>query len=64
MVAPTISRIVQQLKGYVTKQIGSPIWQKSFFDHVIRNKSDYDKHVKYIEENPLRWQYNKLYNED
>ena len=54
MVAPTVSRIVQQLKGYVTKQIGSSIWQKSFFDHIIRNRKDYEEHIKYIYENPLR----------
>ena len=53
MVAPTISRIVKQMKGYVTKQIGKSIWQKLFYDHVIRNKEDYEKHVKYIYENPF-----------
>ena len=42
MVAPTISRVVQQLKGYVTKRIGHSIWQKLFFDHVIRNSRDYE----------------------
>ncbi|MGN1328321.1 MAG: transposase [Eubacterium sp.] len=26
--APTISHIIQHFKGYVTKQIGKPIWQK------------------------------------
>lgn len=53
MVAPTVSRIVQQFKGYVTKRIGYPIWQKLFYDHVIRNKEDYKEHVKYIYGNPM-----------
>ena len=53
MVAPTVSRVVQQMKGYVTKYIGSSIWQKSFYDHVIRNKEDYETHIKYIYENPF-----------
>ena len=55
MVAPTMSRVVKQLKGYVSKKIGVSIWQKLFFDHVIRNKEDYEEHVKYIYENPLKW---------
>ena len=59
MVAPTVSRIVKQFKGSVTKQIGKSIWQKSFFDHVIRNKEDYEKHVKYIYENPLALYYDR-----
>ena len=55
MVAPTISRIVQQMKGYTTKQIGYTIWQKLFHDHVIRNERDYQKIWNYIEGNPMKW---------
>ena len=55
MVAPTISRVVQQLMGYITKRIGHSIWQKLFFDHVIRNRQDYEEHVKYICDNPVKW---------
>lgn len=60
MVAPTMSRLVQQMKGYVTKRIGTPIWQKLFFDHVIRNQQDYEEHQKYIYENPMRWYHKHL----
>ena len=64
MVAPTVSRVVQQLKGYVSKQIGKSICQKSFYDHVIRDREDYEKHVRYIYENPLRWRNDELYSEE
>ena len=57
MLAPTVGNIVRQFKGYVTKQIGHQIWQKSFYDHVIRNDGDYEETIKYIYENPLCWQY-------
>lgn len=63
MVAPTMSRVVQQLKGYITKRIGRTIWQKLFFDHVIRNRKDYEEHVKYIYENPMRWRLDEEYAE-
>jgi len=33
--APTISRVMKQFKGSITKQVGRPIWQKSFYDHGI-----------------------------
>ena len=62
MVAPTVSRVVQQLKGHVTKLIGTPIWQKLFFDHVIRNWQDYEEHITYIYKNPLRLHYHESYN--
>ena len=64
MVAPTMSRIVQQLKGAVTKQIGFSIWQKLFHDHIIRNREDYEKHIRYIYENPMRWAFDELYTEE
>lgn len=55
MVDPTVSRIIQQFKGHITKQIGRPIWQKSFYDHIIRDDEDYYIKLRYIEENPVRW---------
>ena len=64
MVAPTMSRIVNQLKGYVTKRTGTAIWQKSFYDHIIRDREDYEEHMKYIYENPIRWQDDELYTEE
>lgn len=62
MAAPTISRVVNQFKGFVTKHIGKSLWQKLFYDHVIRNKQDYDEHMKYMYENPMRWYYKKFEN--
>lgn len=59
--APTVSMMVAQFKGAVTKQIGENIWQKLFYDHVIRNKRDYEEISKYIYENPLKWQFDELY---
>ena len=53
--APTISRVIKQFKGSITKQIGRPIWQKSFYDHGIRNQPDYDEIWEYIENNPLKY---------
>ena len=58
MAAPTISQVVNQLKGYISKQVGEPIWQKNFYDHIIRDEKDYEFHIKYIRENPLKWYIN------
>ena len=53
--APTLSRVVKQFKGSVTKQIGKSIFQKSFHDHIIRDDEDYKKIYNYIESNPSKW---------
>ncbi len=60
MTAPTISTVINQLKGRVTKQVVFKVWQKSFFDHIIRNEEDYIKHYNYIETNPILWEEDKI----
>lgn len=60
---PTISRVVQQLKSYVTKQVGYSIWQKSFHDHIIRDEISYKEICEYIDLNPLKWKLDKYYRE-
>ncbi len=61
MVAPTVMTVVQQMKEYVSKQFGRGIWQKGFYDHVIRNDADYREVWKYIEGNPGKWAEDKLF---
>lgn len=51
----SISKIVQHLKGIITKQLDSSIWQKSFHDHVIRSEHDYRMIWEYIDGNPFNW---------
>lgn len=53
--APTISRIIKQFKGSITKQIGFSIWQKSFYDRIIRNENEYQSVWNYIHNNPLKY---------
>lgn len=53
--APTMSRIIKQWKGVISKQIGFSPWQKSFHDHIIRNTEDYFRISEYIRNNPARW---------
>ena len=53
--APTASRIIKQFKGSITKQIGLQIWQKSFYDRIVRNEQAYREAWQYIDENPLKW---------
>lgn len=55
MGSPTIPNMVNQLKGYVTKRIGFSVWQKLYYDHVIRDEEDYNTKWAYIENNPSTW---------
>lgn len=40
---------------------GRNIWQRSFYDRIVRNEMEYKELVKYIEENPLKWELDKYY---
>jgi hypothetical protein len=56
-----IGSIIQQMKGYASRQVGFTLWQKGFYDYVIRNEQDYLARWKYIDENPLKWQDDELF---
>lgn len=51
-----LSEVIKHLKGFVTRGLGANIWQKGYYDHVIRNDTDFQMVWKYIDENPLKWQ--------
>ena len=53
--APTVSTIIGSMKRWVSRQVGKSIWQKSFYDHIIRNQQDYNAVWEYIENNPLKY---------
>ena len=55
MAAPTISTVINQMKGYITKQIGYSVWQKLFHDHIIRDEDEYQRIWQYIDDNPVKW---------
>ena len=60
---PTIPLMVRAIKTNVSRQAGRSIWQDSFYDHIIRTETDYWAIVQYIDENPLKWVLDPLYQE-
>ena len=50
-----VDNIVRSLKILTTKEIGESIFQRSYYDHVIRNEQDYREIWHYIENNPRKW---------
>ncbi len=51
----SVSNFVSAFKRFCNKEYGENIWQRSFFDHVIRNEHDYIETWQYIDNNPLNW---------
>ena len=68
-VADSLSSIVGSFKSAVTKRInefrnspGKPVWQKNYYEHIIRNENDLNNIRKYLELNPLKWEIDEYYN--
>ena len=56
-----VSQFISTFKRFCNKEYGQNIWQRHFYDHVIRDRKDYAARIKYIQENPVRWYYDELY---
>lgn len=65
-VAPTLGRIVGALKSLSAnhcreKGLTGSLWQRGYYEHVIRNEKDYNEICEYIENNPARWVEDRYY---
>ncbi len=64
----SIPTIVRLFKSTVTKQInqirqtlGIPVWQRNYYEHIIRNDDELNKIREYIINNPLTWKTDNNY---
>lgn len=56
-----VAKFVSTFKRFCNREYGVNIWQYRSYDHIIRDRSDYEEHVKYIQENPKRWYVDELF---
>ena len=40
---------------------GNVVWQRSFYDHVVRNEDDFRDVWQYIDNNPKKWELDRFY---
>ncbi|MEA1980866.1 MAG: transposase [candidate division Zixibacteria bacterium] len=58
-----ISKFIQKLKLSFSRKYSictntnGLVWQKRFWDHMIRNQEDMNKHINYIHNNPVKHDY-------
>lgn len=51
---PTLSAVIGVFKRLTNFECGCKLWQRSFYDHIIRSDADYQKTWEYIEYNALK----------
>ena len=57
----TISKIIKHFKTNITRKIEYSIWQKSFYELIIRNEKEYLKIKEYIKNNVINWRKDKYF---
>jgi len=62
----SLSSFIAGFKSTVTKQVnnirnkpGVPVWQRNYYEHVIRNEDDLLQTRGYIVNNPMKWELDK-----
>lgn len=59
-----VPRFVSSIKRFTNRSCGIRLWQKSYYDHIIRDEADYLEHFRYIEDNPAKWLEDQYYMEE
>lgn len=65
----TVGDVVCAFKSLSTKRYnqysrnisGSRLWQRNYYEHIIRDYGDYDRIIRYIRHNPGRWEEDRFY---
>jgi len=67
----TIGAIIRGFKSSATKRINiqcktpnQPVWQRNYYEHIIRNDRDLYNIRQYINNNPLKWELDDNYPEN
>jgi len=60
MVAGFKSSVTSRVNAYYQSP-GSKVWQRNYWEHIIRNETELDTLRRYIQTNPARWQKDSLY---
>jgi len=64
----SLASFVAQFKATVTRRInaeratpGQAVWQRNYYEHIVRDDEDLSRIREYIEENPRRWAEDEYY---
>ncbi|MCK4542857.1 MAG: transposase, partial [Spirochaetales bacterium] len=75
-IAPTVGNIVGAFKSLSTNEyirgvnqlnwqsFNKKLWQRNYYEHIIRDEEDYNRIFEYIESNPLKWEIDSLHHDN
>ena len=57
----TTVEYIRGVKNLGWKPFDGKIWQRNYYEHIIRNEKSYNTISNYIINNPAQWQADKFY---
>jgi len=57
----TSSEYIRGVKKGIYSPFCVALWQRSYYDHIIRNEEEYLRIWQYIDENPAHWAEDEYY---
>ena len=70
-VSGSLPTIVRAFKSASTKRInelrnssGQKLWQRNYYEHIIRDDKDLNRIRKYIKDNPVKWEEDEYYKDE
>ena len=52
---------VSSLKRFTNKKFGRDLWQRFYYDNIIRDEENFFEIWQYIDENPIKWTLDEYY---
>ena len=59
----TTNNYIQNVKQNNWQRFNKKLWQRNYYEHIIRDEKSYHQISEYIQTNPLKWQDDKYYEE-
>ncbi len=57
----TTNEYIKNVKQNLYLPFDGKLWQRGYYEHIIRNENEYIEICKYIDENPIKWESDKYY---
>ncbi len=57
----TTNRYIHSVRDHGWPRFDGHLWQRNYYDHIVRNEADLNRIREYIENNPATWEADQLY---
>ena len=60
----TTKRYIDGVKTHGWQRFDGKLWQRNYWEHIVRDENEYQRISKYIINNPIKWNMDKLNNDE